>query len=91
MIAREADPAINYRQYFNDVRQITGFAADAAETMKCKAAGIICLTTSGRSGHLISEYRPQCPILSITGEAVSARQSTAYRSIVPIYYKAEGI
>lgn len=100
LIAREAEPAIYHRQYFNDLRQITGFAADAAETvaiavveaaMKCQAAGIICLTTSGRSSHLISKYRPQCPIFSITREAVSARQSTAYRNIVPIHYKAERI
>jgi len=100
LIAREAEPAIYHRQVFNDLRTITGFATDATETvaiavveaaMKCQAAGIICLTTSGRSAHLISKYRPQCPIFSITRKAVSARQSTAYKGIVPIYYKEDRI
>lgn len=75
LIAREAEPAIFHKQFFEDIRSSTGFTDDAAETvavavveaaMKCRAAAIVVLTTSGKSAHLISKYRPQCPIVAVS-------------------------
>ena len=33
---------------------------------KCKAAAIVVLTTSGTTSHIVSKYKPHCPILSVT-------------------------
>lgn len=100
LIAREAEPAIYHRQLFDDLRTVTGFAVDTTETvaiavveaaLKCRAAGIICLTTSGISAHKIAKYRPQCPIFAITRNERSAKQCQAFRSIVPILFHKERI
>ena len=33
---------------------------------KCKASAIVVLTTSGATSHIVSKYKPHCPILSVT-------------------------
>jgi pyruvate kinase len=95
LIAREAEPAIYHRQVFEDLRHSSGFTDDCAETvavavveaaMKCRAAAIITLTTSGKSAHLISKYRPQCPIIAVTRYERTARQFNLYRGIIPVEY-----
>lgn len=42
-----------------------------------------------RSAHLISAYRPRCPILAVTRTAQVARQAHMYRAIIPIYYEGK--
>lgn len=39
-----------------------------------------------RSAHLISAYRPRCPILAITRIEQTARQCHLFRGIFPIHY-----
>lgn len=95
LIAREAEPAIYHRQFFEDIRLNSGFSDDTAETVavavveaaiKCRAAGIIVLSTGGTSAHLIAKYRPQCPIIAITRNDRTARQFNLFRGIIPIEY-----
>lgn len=71
-----------------DVAQTVAISAVEAST-KCLAAAIICITTSGRSAHLISKYKPRCPIIAVTRNAQTARQAHLYRAILPVYYECK--
>ncbi|XP_041809371.1 pyruvate kinase PKM isoform X1 [Chelmon rostratus] len=95
MIAREAEAAMFHRQVFEDLRRSTPHCKDPAEAIaigaveasfKSLASGIIVLTGSGRSAHLISRYRPRAPILAVTRNAQTARQAHLYRGIFPVLY-----
>ncbi|XP_039650576.1 pyruvate kinase PKM isoform X4 [Perca fluviatilis] len=95
MIAREAEAAMFHRQVFEDLRRSTPYCKDPAEAIaigaveasfKSLASGLIVLTGSGRSAHLISRYRPRAPILAVTRNAQTARQAHLYRGIFPVLY-----
>ena len=98
-ISREAEAALWHRQLFNDLMRDVSGAVDTAHTIaiaaveashKCMAAAFIVITTTGRSAHLISKYRPRCPIVAVTRHAQVARQSHLYRGIIPMHYAGEG-
>ncbi|KAM3626193.1 uncharacterized protein V6R79_024365 [Siganus canaliculatus] len=95
MIAREAEAAMFHRQVFEDLRRSAPHTKDPADAIaigaveasfKSLATGIIVLTGSGRSAHLISRYRPRAPILAVTRNAQTARQAHLYRGIFPVLY-----
>lgn len=44
------------------------------------------ITTSGRSAHLVSKYKPKCPIIAVTRFPQTARQCHLYRGILPLCY-----
>lgn len=97
-ICKEAEAAIWQKQLFADLTSKVVPPIDAAHSIaiaaveassKCLAAAIIVLTTSGRSAHLISKYRPGCPIIAVTRHAQTARQAHLYRGILPLHYTGE--
>ncbi|XKL66447.1 hypothetical protein PGB90_009867 [Kerria lacca] len=96
-ICKEAEAAIWHNQLFNSLCSKVESPIDATHAVaiaaveaaiKCNAAAVIVITTSGRSAHLISKYRPPCPIIAVTRYAQVARQCHLYRAILPLYYEA---
>ena len=94
-ICKEAEAAIWQNQLFSDLRAKAVPPIDATHSVaiasveaahKCLASAIIVITTSGRSAHLISKYRPRCPIIAVTRYPQVARQAHLYRGILPIHY-----
>lgn len=95
-ICKEAEAAIWHTQTFHDlanqaippIDQTHAIAIGAVEvSVKCLATAIIVITTTGRSAHLISKYRPRCPIIAVTRFHQVARQAHLYRGILPLYYE----
>merc|ERR1739844_757158 len=56
---------------------------------KCQASAIVVLTTSGATSHIVSKYKPHCPILSVTRFERTARQMQLYRGCIPLMYEKE--
>jgi len=98
-IAREAEAALWHKQHFIDLQaDYSNTATDATHTtaiasveasFKSMASAIIVLTTTGRSAHLISKYRPRCPVMCVTRFAQVSRQAHLFRGVIPVYYTAD--
>lgn len=98
-VCKEAEAALWQRNLFGDLVANAPTPLDAAHAVaiatveaaaKCDASAIIVITTSGRSAHLISKYKPKCPIIAVTRFAQTARQCHLYRGILPLSYKGAG-
>nr|XP_020473321.1 pyruvate kinase PKM-like [Monopterus albus] len=94
-ICREAEAAIFHQQLFEELRRLTPLSSDPTEvtaigavesSFKCCAGAIIVLTTSGKSAHLLSRYRPRCPIIAVTRSPQAARQSQLLRGVFPVLF-----
>merc|ERR1711962_227364 len=101
-IAKEAESCCWNERTFEDMMRAesrdntTGFdstnttaVSAVLASYKCKAAAIIVLTTSGTTSHLVSKYKPHCPILSVTRFPQVARQMQIYRGCIPLFYEKE--
>ncbi|KAL0102706.1 hypothetical protein PUN28_018192 [Cardiocondyla obscurior] len=95
-ICREAEAAIWQTRIFHDLSNRTLPPIDATHaiaiasveaSIKCLASAIVVITTSGQSAHLISKYRPRCPIIAVTRFQQVAQQAHLYRGILPLYYE----
>ena len=97
-IAKEAEACIWNERIFEDVIRTdpvgkkgdfdgTSTAAISAilASYKCQEAPIVVLTKF----HVVSNYKPQCPILSVTRFERPARQMQLYRSCIPLFYEKE--
>jgi len=96
-ICREAEAALWHKQLFTDLVNKVTLPVDTPHTIaiagveashKCQAAAFIVITTTGRSAHLVSKYRPRCPIIAVTRNPQVARQCHLYRGILPIEYES---
>uniref|UniRef100_A0A673BX14 Pyruvate kinase n=1 Tax=Sphaeramia orbicularis TaxID=375764 RepID=A0A673BX14_9TELE len=94
-ICREAEAAIYHQQLFEELRRLTPLSSDPTEvtaigavesSFKCCAGAIIVLTTTGRSAHLLSRYRPRCPIIGVTRSPQVARQAQLLRGVFPVLF-----
>merc|ERR1711913_96834 len=92
-ISKEAEACICNERMFEDMMRTDSGACDNTTTTaisgvmasyKSKASAIIVLTTSGATSHLVSKYRPQCPILTVTRFEQVARQLQLYRGCIPL-------
>lgn len=99
-IAREAENALYYSQDFIDLQRdlmdpqdatVTTAIAAVQASYKTMATAIVIITDTGRSAHLISKYRPRCPILAVTRDSMVARQMHLYRGIVPVLYNGDTV
>lgn len=92
---KEAEAALWHKNLFADLVANNPTVLDPAHSVaiaaveaaaKSQCAAIIVITTSGRSAHLLSKYRPRCPIIAVTRFAQTARQAHLYRGILPLVY-----
>merc|ERR1711973_420927 len=95
-ISKEAESCVWNERFFEDLMRAEGNSGyDSTHTTaicsvlssyKCRASAIICLTTSGKTAHIVSKYKPHCPILTVTRFPQVARQAQIYRGLTPLYY-----
>merc|ERR1719481_2535022 len=96
-ISREAESCTWNERYFEEMMRAeqqesidnTTTISAVLASYKSKAAAIIVLTTTGKTSHLVSKYRPHCPILSVTRHERVARQMQIYRGCIPLFFAKE--
>lgn len=49
-----------------------------------KAKAIIVITTRGDEAHLVSAFKPKCPIIAVFGDEKTARQALIWKGIMPL-------
>jgi pyruvate kinase len=93
-----AESVICYPPLFNQLRSLTSWPTDTTETVACaavsaaaenQASAIVVLSKSGFSARLASKYRPSQPIILVTREEQTARQSHLHRGVFPFVYKGD--
>lgn len=94
-ICLEAEAAMHTKQEFIDMSNRTPTPTDSTTaiaiaavnaSLKCVATAIICITTSGKTAHVCSKYRPRCPIIAVSRLSQTCRQAHLYRGILPLYF-----
>ena len=93
-----AETAVSYPVLFNELRQLAPRPTETTETVASsavsaaieqRAGAIIVLSYSGTTARLVSKYRPPVPILMVTRNAQTARQSHLSRGVYPLYFQGD--
>lgn len=96
-ICKEAEAAVWQKQLFGDLTSFLELPLEAPHASaiaaveaanKGQATALIVITRTGRSAHLVSKYRPRCPIIAVTRNSQAARQCHIYRALNPLIYEA---
>merc|ERR1719249_350583 len=95
-ISKEAEACMWNERFFEDLMRsegnhgydstVTTAISTVLASYKCRASAIVVLTTSGKTAHIISKYRPLCPVLAVTRYPQTARQCQIFRGLIPLYY-----
>ncbi|KAI0788642.1 pyruvate kinase [Abortiporus biennis] len=90
-----AESAICYPPLYDELRAVTPRPTETVETVALaavaaaseqKAGAIIVLSTSGNTARLLSKYRPNMPIITVTRNQQTARQIHLHRGCYPFWY-----
>jgi len=90
-----AESSICYPPLYDDIRNLTRRATETTETVALaavaaaneqNASAIVVLSTSGNTARLVSKYRPQVPIITVTRNEQTARQLHLHRGCYPFWY-----
>ncbi|XP_072939865.1 uncharacterized protein [Epargyreus clarus] len=93
---KEAEACIWSKQIFNDFTDKTPIPCEQATAtaiaavlaaQRTMAAAIIVITTSGKSAHTVSKYKPRCPVIGVTRYPPIGRQMHLWRGIMPVIYE----
>merc|ERR1719206_1706557 len=87
MMRTEAKETVGKKGAFDNTAT-TAISAVLA-SYKSQASAIVVLTASGATAHMVSKYKPHCPILSVTRFDRPARQMQLYRGCIPLLYEKE--
>ncbi|XP_063619864.1 pyruvate kinase-like [Cydia splendana] len=93
---KEAEACVWTRQLFMDMIDTSplpcskpiaiGLAAVLA-AQRTLAAGIVVVTSTGHSAHIVSRFKPRCPIVAVTRYPIIAKQLHMWRGIIPLVYE----
>lgn len=95
-ICIEAESAFNHTQHYRQIVEIHPDVLQAADTLASSAvqaafsrelAAIMVFSVSGRTARLVSKYRPNCPIICVTTDPITARQAHLSRGVFPVLVK----
>jgi len=99
-ISLEAEAALYTKSLFIELNMKTKAPTDIETaiaistvnaSLKSMASAIIVLTTSGKSAHKISQYRPRCPIIAVSRFKQTTRQAHLHRGILPFYFPEDRV
>lgn len=97
-VSLEAEAAMFTVSFFTElslktcspVKSSTAVAiAAVSAAMKLPAGAIIALTTTGRTAHELSKYKPRCPIIAVSRNTQTTRQGHLWRGVLPLLYPAQ--
>lgn len=97
-ICREAEAALYTDSVFVDMSNKTPEPADEVEvislaavnsSLTSEATAIIVITATGKTAHLVSKYKPRCPIIAVVHKKQVARQCHLWRGLYPYLYEGE--
>lgn len=97
-ICREGEAALYTDSMFVDLSNKTPEPADEVEaislaavnsSLTSEATAILVITATGKTAHLVSKYKPRCPIIAIVHKKQVARQCHLWRGLYPYLYEGD--